>query len=154
MSEHSSRIEWMRGDSAFSDDSYTRGHRWVLDGGIEVTASSAPGIPNAVEAAIDPEEGVLSSLSSCHMLFFLALAMRKNFIVDAYTDQPSGVIDRNAMGKKAFVAITMRPEAHFSGDTLPTREDIDTLHARAHSLCFVANSLNADIAIEPIYPSE
>jgi organic hydroperoxide reductase OsmC/OhrA len=88
------------------------------------------------------------------MLFFLALAMRKNFIVDAYTDRPSGVIDRNAAGKKAFVTITMRPEATFSGDTLPTREDIDTLHARAHSLCFVANSLNAEITIESVYPAE
>src|SRR5210317_2115711 len=76
MSSHASRIEWSRGSSPFSDDSYTRGHRWILDGGIEVPASSAPGIPNAVERAIDPEEGVLSSLASCHMLFFLALAMR------------------------------------------------------------------------------
>ncbi len=152
MSEHSSRIEWSRGDSPFSDDSYSRGHRWLLDGGIEVPASSAPGIPHAVEAAIDPEEGVLSSLASCHMLFFLALAMRKNFVVDSYSDAPSGVIDRNAAGKKAFVNITMRPAAVFSGDTLPSREDIDTLHARAHGLCFVANSLNADIAIEPVYP--
>lgn len=154
MSEHSSRIEWSRGTSSFSDDSYPRGHRWVLDGGIEVPASAAAGIPNAVEAAIDPEEGVLSSLASCHMLFFLALAMRKNFIVDCYVDQPSGVIDRNASGKKAFVSITMRPEAVFSGDNLPSKEDIDSLHARAHDLCFVANSLNAEISMAPVYPVE
>lgn len=153
MSEHQSRIEWSRGDSPFSDDSYTRGHKWVLDGGIEVPASSAPGIPHSVDAAIDPEEGVLSSLASCHMLFFLALAMRKDFIVDTYTDCPSGVIDRNAAGKKAFVSIVMRPEATFSGDNLPSQDDIDTLHSRAHGLCFVANSLNADIAIQPIYPA-
>jgi len=154
MSSHASRIEWSRGSSPFSDDSYTRGHRWILDGGIEVPASSAPGIPNAVERAIDPEEGVLSSLASCHMLFFLALAMRKNFVVDRYTDEPSGVIDRNDAGKKAFVEIIMRPAAEFSGEVLPTAEEIDQLHARAHSLCFVANSLNARILIEPVYTAE
>lgn len=153
MSEHSSRIEWSRGTSPFSDDSYSRGHRWVLDGGIDVPASSAAGIPNAVDAAIDPEEGVLSSLASCHMLFFLALAMRKNFVVDRYVDQPRGVIDRNAAGKKAFVTITLQPEATFSGDIMPTQDDIDALHAKAHDLCFVANSLNADIHIEPLYPA-
>lgn len=154
MSEHSSRIEWSRGSSPFNDDSYTRGHRWVLDGGIEVPASAAAGIPHAVEAAIDPEEGVLSSLASCHMLFFLALAMRKNFIVDRYVDQPSGVIDRNASGKKAFVTVTMRPEAAFVGDILPSNDDIDALHARAHDLCFVANSLNAEILLAPVYPAK
>jgi len=152
MSEHSAQIKWSRGHENFADDSYSRGHQWVLDGGFSVPASSAPGIPHSVAAAIDPEEGVLASLGSCHMLFFLALAMRKGFIVDDYCDSPVGTIGRNDKGKNALVEIIMRPAATFSGDVLPTQEDIDALHARAHSLCYVANSLNSDIKIEPVYP--
>lgn len=149
MSEHSAKIQWVRGEQNFSDDGYSRGHEWILDGGIKVPASSAPGVPHSVLEAIDPEEGVLASLASCHMLFFLALAMRKGFVVDNYSDAPRGVVERNEKGKNALVRITMMPKAVFSGENLPSVEDIHTLHAKAHSLCYVANSLNSEIAIEP-----
>lgn len=152
MSDHTAQIQWLRGAQNFSDDTYSRGHQWILDGGISVPASSAPGIPHSVAEAIDPEEGVLASLASCHMLFFLALAMRKGFVVDEYVDSPSGSIARNEKGKNALVSITMRPAASFSGEVIPSNEDIDALHARAHSLCYVANSLNSEISIQPVYP--
>jgi organic hydroperoxide reductase OsmC/OhrA len=149
MSEHSAQILWSRGDRSFLDDGYSRGHEWILDGGIRVPASAAPGIPHSVAAAIDPEEGVLASLASCHMLFFLALAMRKGFVVDEYVDAPRGVIARNENGKNALVEITMSPRAEFSGNTLPSKEDVEALHNKAHGLCYVANSLNSKIVIEP-----
>lgn len=151
MSEHTAQVRWLRGEQVFSDDHYSRGHEWILDGGVRVPASAAPGVPHSVAEAIDPEEGVLASLGSCHMLFFLALAMRKGFVVDEYQDNPIGTIARNDKGKNALTEIVMMPRVTFSGATLPSNDDIDALHARAHSLCYVANSLNSVIQIKPQY---
>ncbi len=79
MAEHEYRatIHWTRGTAVFTDKRYSRGHTWRFDGGVEVPASSSPQVvrvPLSVEAAVDPEEALVASLSSCHMLFFLAFA--------------------------------------------------------------------------------
>ncbi len=53
----------------------------------------------SVEAAVDPEEAFIASLSSCHMLTFLDLARRAGFVVDSYEDEAEGVMEKNAAGK-------------------------------------------------------
>jgi organic hydroperoxide reductase OsmC/OhrA len=58
---------------------------------------------------------------------------------------------KNAGGKLFFATVTLRPEAQFSGDTLPTRAEIDAMHHEAHEECFIANSVKSDIRCEPIY---
>lgn len=71
MSEYRTIVEWDRAGANFADNRYSRGHRWLFDGGVEVPASSSPHVvpvPLSVEAAVDPEEAFVASLSSCHML--------------------------------------------------------------------------------------
>jgi len=89
MSEHTATIEWVRGDQPFLDHQYARAHDWRFDGGAVVRGSSAPTsvpAPMSDPTAVDPEEALVAALSSCHMLFFLALAAKAGFVVDRYRD--------------------------------------------------------------------
>lgn len=75
MSAHGAIIEWKRGDQPFIDKRYSRAHIWTFDGGAVVRGSSAPAsvpLPMSDATAVDPEEAMIASLSSCHMLWFLA----------------------------------------------------------------------------------
>ena len=151
MSEYGATISWRRGDRAFAGGDYSRGHEWSFDGGATVPASASPHIvplPNSVAENVDPEEAFVASLSSCHMLFFLDLACREGFVVDRYTDAASGRLEKTASGRMAMTRVVLRPEASWSGDRVPTRDDIEKLHHRAHELCFIANSVTAEVVTE------
>lgn len=151
--EYLARIHWQRGDAAFIDNRYSRGHTWQFDGGVQVPASSSPHVvrvPFSVEAAVDPEEALVAALSSCHMLTFLYLAARGGWRVDAYTDDAVGVMGRNAAGRQAIVSVTLRPRVSYSGERQPTPEDIAQLHHHAHEECFIANSVTTEVRVEPV----
>src|SRR5438309_11151211 len=94
MSAYTAKITW-KNDSpeSFAKNKYTRGHTWAFDGGVTVPASSSPHsvrVPFSVEAAIDPEEALVASASSCHMLSFLWVASKNGFGCDSYEDDGVG----------------------------------------------------------------
>lgn len=148
------KIYWKRGSSeAFVDNKYSRAHTWTFDGGITVPASAAPQIvplPMSVEAAVDPEEAFVASLASCHMLFFMSLAARKNFIVESYEDNAEGVVSKNEEGKMAVTEVTLRPKVIFGGSNMPSSSQLDELHHLAHEKCFIANSVKTKISVVPL----
>ena len=152
--EYQARIHWTRGAGPFTDNRYSRAHRWHFDGGIEVPPSSSPHVvrvPLSDEHAVDPEEALVASLSSCHMLFFLSFAAARGFRVDDYSDEASGVMGKNSAGQTAMVRVTLRPRVVFSGERLPQRADIESLHHRSHEECFIANSVPTEVRCEPVW---
>ena len=152
--EYQASIHWARGDAAFTDNRYSRAHTWRFDGGVEVPASSSPHVvrlPLSVAAAVDPEEALVASLSSCHMLWFLDLAARAGWRVDDYSDAAVGVMGRNAAGKMAMLTVSLHPRVSFSGERRPARADITQLHHRAHGECFIANSVTTEVRCEPVF---
>ncbi|MHB1200295.1 MAG: OsmC family protein [Polaromonas sp.] len=154
MAEYTAEILWQRGEQDFLDNRYSRRHLMLFDGGAEVAGSSSPHsvpLPMSDAAAVDPEEAFVASLSSCHMLWFLAIAAKRKFCVDRYADAAVGVMARNAEGKTAMTVVTLRPEVVFSGERLPTREQIEQLHHEAHEECFIANSVRTEVCCEPVY---
>jgi len=154
MSTYTCTIRWERGDEPFVDDRYSRGHTWLFDGGVEVPGSSSPHVvplPYSRANAVDPEEAFVASLSSCHMLWYLSIAAKRGFCVDSYTDNAEGVMARNSMGKLAMTVVTLRPRVVFHGEPLPTRSDIEAMHHKAHSECFIANSVRTEVRCEPVY---
>lgn len=143
-------IEWTRGDQAFVDNKYSRAHVWRFDGGAVVPGSSAPAsvpLPWSDASAVDPEEAMVASLSSCHMLWFLAFAAKAGWVVDRYFDEASGELDRNPEGRRYLARVTLRPVTSFTGPA-PTQEQLDVLHHAAHDHCEMAHSVRATIAIE------
>jgi organic hydroperoxide reductase OsmC/OhrA len=151
---YTAEVHWERGEQTFTDNRYRRAHRWRFDGGAEVPGSSSPlsvAVPMSDPSAVDPEEAFVASLSSCHMLWFLGLAAKAKFRVDSYVDRAEGVMEKNAEGKVAVTRVTLRPKAVFSGERLPSREDIDHLHHDAHEKCFIANSVKTQVSCQPVY---
>lgn len=149
---YTAQILWQRDGQDFTGNRYSRRHLIRFDGGVEVPGSSSPHVvppPQSDPAAVDPEELFVASLSNCHMLWFLSIAAKRGFCVDSYADDAEGVMERNAAGKMAMTRVTLRPKAVFSGDKLPSREQLDDLHHRAHEECFIANSVTTDVRCEP-----
>ena len=156
MAQYSAEVIWERGDAVFIDNRYPRRHRWRFDGGLEVPGSSSPQsvpVPLSDPSAVDPEEALIAALSSCHMLWFLAIAVKRKFRVDRYRDQAGGILAKNADGKCCISIVTLQPEVQFSGEPLPTREQIEAMHHSAHAECYIANSVTAQVHVEPVWPS-
>ena len=153
MAEHKAVVEWQRDGAAFLDNRYSRGHRWQFDGGVEVRASSSPHvvpIPMSVEAAVDPEEAFVASLASCHMLWFLSIAVERGLVVESYRDEAVGKMGKNELGKLAITRVTLRPDVRFAGDRQPGAEEVVALHHEAHEKCFIASSVRSDVRCEPV----
>lgn len=153
MAQHSAEILWQRGEQSFLDNRYSRAHSWRFDGGLEVPASSSPQVvplPWSDASAVDPEEAFVASLSSCHMLWFLALAAQQGFQVERYRDQALGVMAENAEGRLAMTEVVLRPQVCFGGERQPDAEQLHALHHRAHEACFIANSVKTEVRCEPV----
>lgn len=150
MHEYRATIRWNRQGAKFTDVRYSRAHEWVFDGGAKVAASSSPFVvpkPYSVASAVDPEEALVASASSCHMLTFLYFAARRGFVVDSYVDEPVGVMSKNESGRAALTRITLHPTIVFTGEARPTAEELRALHHQAHSECYIANSLRTEIVV-------
>jgi len=150
MHEYSATVEWHRNGAVFSDRRYSRAHVWRFDGGATVPGSSSPlsvRAPYSDPAAVDPEEAFIASVSSCHMLWFLDIAARAGFVVDSYSDEAVGVMEKNAQGKLAVTRITLRPKIAFSGAKTPSAAELEALHHKAHEECFIANSVRTEITV-------
>ncbi len=152
--EYMATVSWARGeDESFSDNKYSRGHKWSFDGGVEVQASASPSVvplPMSREDAVDPEEAFVAAVSSCHMLFFLSIAAKKRFVIDSYVDRAVGVLTPNENGKLYVSKITLDPVIKFSGDKIPTPEQIAEIHHISHTECYIANSVRADVVVAGI----
>lgn len=153
MANYGAEVIWVRGEQDFLSNRYSRRHLLRFDGGIEIAGSSSPHvvpIPMSDPRAVDPEEAFVASISSCHMLWFLAIAAKRKFCVDRYHDTAEGVMENNERGKLVISAVTLRPEATFSGEHRPTREQIEQMHHTAHDECYIANSVRTEVRCEPV----
>jgi organic hydroperoxide reductase OsmC/OhrA len=148
MSERRATINWKRETPDFAYESYNRDHAWQFDAGITVRASASPAYMGN-ESCVDPEEAFVASLSSCHMLTFLALAARKRYVVDGYRDQAVGVLSKDTAGHLAMTKVALRPRVVFGGETIPGPEELRRLHDQAHHACFIANSVKTEVVVEP-----
>ncbi|MGR5359408.1 OsmC family protein [Vibrio mediterranei] len=152
MSEHYAQVSWKRKqDEVFSDNNYSRGHVWEFDGGLTVPASPSPHLvplPLSIEENIDPEEAYIAALSSCHMLVFLSIAAKRKYVIDSYIDKAVGILAENEAGRMAVTKVILRPDVVFSGERVPTREQLEKMHHLSHENCFIANSVKTEIVTE------
>ena len=116
---------------------------------IPVSAAAGPAVPPGTvgAATVDPEELTVAALASCHMLFFLALAAKRGLVIDAYGDDPIGVLESKD-GATSLTRITLRPRVTWAGEP-PAAAVVDELHHEAHKRCYIANSLRSEVVIEP-----
>jgi len=150
MSIYKAKITWSSDSpETFTKNRYSRGHVWEFDGGVTVPASSSPHVvPRfSVEAAVDPEEALVASASSCHMLTFLWLAATDGFNIASYTDDAVGEMAAMDDGRQWLAKITLDPQIEWI-DEPPTAEQLADLHHRSHEQCYIANSIKSEIVVK------
>ncbi|HEX2264831.1 MAG TPA: OsmC family protein [Solirubrobacterales bacterium] len=133
---HRAGVSWNGGEGGD-----VRAHQVLL--GTQSLPSSSALEFGGDDSKSNPEALLISALSSCHMLWFLDLARRKGFEVASYEDDADGVLD----GKR-FTSVTLRPRVRWAGDP-PAPDAIEALHHRAHERCFIANSVDFPVEVEP-----
>jgi organic hydroperoxide reductase OsmC/OhrA len=125
---------------------YSRAH--------EITAAGRPVLPGSSDPAFrgdpsryNPEELLVASLSACHMLWYLHLCAEAGIVVTGYVDAAGGTMVETPDGGGAFAEVVLRPVVTIraGGDA----ELAETLHERAHELCFIARSVNFPVRCEP-----
>lgn len=145
MSQHQARIAWQRETADFTYEHYNRAHEWRFENGLEIAASAAPEFHGTADR-IDPEEAYVASISSCHMLTFLALCARRRIVVDTYLDHAIGYLERTASGNLAITRVELSPRIGFAGQP-PSAERLRRLHEQSHAECFIANSVTTEILV-------
>jgi organic hydroperoxide reductase OsmC/OhrA len=151
MATHTAEIKWAAKESGeeFLKGRFSRAHTISFDGGTTIPASASPHVVGkwAVQAAVDPEEMLVASLSSCHMLSFLHLARVAGFTVTAYEDHAEGMTEEIAPARLAVTKVRLRPKIEWASAP-PQKEGLDCLHHEAHEICFIANSVKAEVTVE------
>lgn len=149
MSTHHASVRWSRTSADFTYDSYNRAHEMRFkDGAIVLPSSSAPAFKGDADR-VDPEEAFVASLSSCHMLTFLAICAKKRLTLDSYEDDASGVLEKGENGKLWMAHVTLRPRARFAAGTNVDHATLESIHHQSHGECFIANSVKTGVSVEP-----
>lgn len=140
-------VEWTgntgSGTSGYRD--YQRSHVIKAKNKVDIEASSDPAF-RGDRTKYNPEELLLASLSSCHMLWFLHLCTDEGIIVIAYEDSPIGRMQETENGGGYFTEAVLRPKVILQNTI--SMEKLEEIHERAHELCFIANSVNFPVRVE------
>jgi organic hydroperoxide reductase OsmC/OhrA len=150
LSSYRATVDWRR-DGDFAARRYSRGHTLSFDHGLTVPGTAGPANVNpryAAEGALDPEQAFTASIAACHMLWFLDIAARSGFVVEAYADEAEGTLAAGPSGKQVMTRVVLRPKITFSAERQPTPDELAELHHQAHEACFIANSVKSEIVIE------
>ena len=142
-------VEWTgnTGSGTSGYRTYERAHTILAEGKPAIPGSSDPSF-RGDPARYNPEDLLVGSLSACHMLWYLHLCSVGGIVVTGYLDRAEGVMVEDASGGGRFVSVTLRPEVTLAAGT----DEAAALaaHHEAHEKCFVANSVNFPVAIEPV----
>ena len=150
MSDYFATVEWRLTEGDFLQGQYSRLHEWRFDNGTTVAATASPHIvptPWSDGNLVDPEEAFVAALSSCHMLFFLAIAAKKGLVVEHYRDSARGVLADRGDGKLAMTRVDLNPAVVIANSEATTPELLNSIHHLAHEKCFIANSVTTEINI-------
>ncbi len=134
-----------RGSGTSGYREYGRDHVVRVAGKPELAGSSDPTFRGDA-TRYNPEELLVASLSACHLLWYLHLASEAGIVVRGYEDAAEGTMEESADGGGRFTSVTLRPRVRIErGDPKRALE----IHEAAHAKCFIANSVNFPVRVEP-----
>lgn len=132
-------LHWSDSEGTKTYRSYSRDHTIGAEGKPDVPASSDPAFRGNA-SRYNPEELLVASLSSCHMLWYLHLCAMNGITVVEYRDDATGTMQLNEDGSGQFARVELRPKVTLALGGEVARAQ--ALHADAHHLCFIARSVN------------
>ena len=138
---YKTQLDWTGnlGEGTKSYSSYKRAHQGSAPSKSIIELSSDPSFKGD-PSKHNPEELLVISLSSCHMLWYLHLCSVNKITVVAYEDAAEGVMEEGSDGAGKFNEVTLKPTV-----TILESEKVklaESLHEQANKMCFIANSCN------------
>lgn len=118
---------------------YSKSHKIIIEGKPVLNVSAAKAFKGDPEL-YNPEDLLLSSLVSCHMMSYLYLCSQNGIEVLEYSDNAEATLEVTPDGSGRFVTVTLNPEVTISNSS-QIQLALD-LHQKANQLCFIANSCN------------
>ncbi len=128
MGQHKTSIHWERDTEHFNIKSFNRDHVIRFENGVVIHATSAPEFTGNPDL-ISPEDLFVATISSCHMMTFLAVA--------------------SLAGRIMMNRVILQPQVVFSGSNHPSRKAQEDMHLKARRSGFIANSVRTSISIQP-----
>ncbi len=137
---------WKIGDGKMKPGSYSNEHQITFSPNIKIIGDSAPDW-RGNELNSNPEQTLAASLSSCHMMTFLALAAKMNWPVVSYKDYAIATLGKNSKGQMSVTKLELNPKVTFSNKFSVNSEEMKKVQDRAHRYCFIANSLSQEVKV-------
>ncbi|CAG6393029.1 OsmC family protein [Streptomyces cocklensis] len=125
---------------------YERAHE-VSAPGVPVLLGSSDPAFRGDASRWNPELLLLAALSQCHMMAYLHLCAVNGVTVTGYTDQAAGTMVQTPDGGGHFTEAVLHPAVEVADAAMA--EKAAALHADAHRLCFIANSVNFPVRHSP-----
>jgi organic hydroperoxide reductase OsmC/OhrA len=141
-------ITWTgnKGSGTKSYKDYDRDYNILIEGKPTLSGSSDTAFRGNAERH-NPEDMLLASISSCHMLWYLHLCSVNKIIVTDYSDPAVATMVMNPDGSGQFASATLYPHVTITSDS--NVQKAKDLHHEANKLCFIARSVNFPVEHVP-----
>jgi len=147
MSELSIQLKWQLREGELVQGKYSNSHEITFNDQFKLTADAVPDWGGNI-ANTNPEQALAASISSCHMMTFLALASKAKWLVSSYEDKAEAFLGKNSKGQMAVTKIQLNPSVQFSDGFTVSEQEMNEMHDRSHRYCFIANSLSKEVEFE------
>lgn len=144
MARYETRLHWT-GSTGLGWAGYDRAHVATAPP-AEQEVRLTTGESHGDASVLNPEQLLLMAASSCQMLWFLHLAAKARIDVVAYDDEATALMPEDADPVR-ITEITLRPRIGVRGEA--SAERVRKLVDTAHEHCFIANTLNCSMTVEP-----
>ncbi|MBL3656370.1 OsmC family protein [Fulvivirga sediminis] len=138
---YSTSLTWTgnQGKGTSNYNSYERSYTISTEGKTDILGSADPAFRGDA-SKYNPEEMLLASLSSCHMLWYLHLCSTAGITVTHYEDNAEGIMEEHKNGSGRFTEVILKPIVKITDES--QIEKAEELHSEANKMCFIANSCN------------
>src|SRR5258705_8374325 len=129
-------VKWTgnKGTGTSGYAAFERSHSIFVDNKVEIHGSSDPAF-RGDKTKHNPEDLLVASVSTCHMLWYLHLCADAKVTVTAYADAPTGTMVEDAVKGGWFTGVTLRPRVTIARGSDPAKAR--ELHHAAHEKCYV-----------------
>jgi organic hydroperoxide reductase OsmC/OhrA len=145
---YTATIVWTgnKGEGTSHYRAYDRDHTISVKGKPDIPGSSDVSFRGSPER-YNPEDLLVISLSSCHMLWYLHLCAVNKVVVLEYRDEARGDMLETGDGGGRFKEVTLYPVVTVAEAGM--QQKAGELHHDAHRLCYIANSVNFPVKHVP-----
>jgi organic hydroperoxide reductase OsmC/OhrA len=140
--------EWHgnKGSGTSGLKTYDRSHTVTIEGKPQLfltTDNAAVGD----KTKLNPEDLLVTAVSSCHMLSYLYVCALEGIIVTSYIDHATGTMVEYEAGGGQFQEVTLNPVVTVAETSMIDKAN--ELHHKAHEICYIANSVNFEVRCNP-----